>query len=86
MSRIQHVPFVAPLPGIGDQGQGPAVKAFTPQDVPSLCVALDLMSDPRRRRAFSGGNELPAVAQRLDVAAGISDRRWTGIAPVTTLD
>src|ERR1700745_606625 len=40
-------------------------KAFTPQDVPSLCVALDLMRYPARRRALSSGSEMPAVAPRL---------------------
>jgi hypothetical protein len=54
-------------------------KAFTPQDVPSLCVALDLMSAPARRRTFSSGSELPAVTQGLDVAGGIGDRSRAGV-------
>src|SRR5262249_56823005 len=53
-------------------------KAFTPQDVPALCVALDLMSGPTRGRAFSGSSELPALAQRLDVASGVGDPGRTG--------
>src|SRR6476620_5277069 len=57
-------------------------KAFTPQDVPSLCVALDLMSAPARRRTFSSGSELPAVTQGLDVAGGIGDRSRAGVTAI----
>src|SRR4029077_18603696 len=57
-------------------------KAFTPQNVPSLCVALDLASDPRRRRTFSSGSELPAVTQRLDVAGGVGDGGRTGVTAI----
>src|SRR5919204_5240751 len=54
-------------------------KAFTPQDLPSLCVALDLMRGPTRRRASSGDSELPAVAQRLHVPGGVGNRSRAGI-------
>src|SRR5215831_8732329 len=49
-------------------------KAFTPQDLPSLCVALDLMRGPTRRRASSGDSELSAVAQCLHVPPSVGDR------------
>src|SRR6185312_2972764 len=57
-------------------------KAFTPQDVPALCIALDLMRDSTRRRGFSGGSELPAVTQRLDIAGGVGDGGRTGVTAI----
>src|SRR5262249_26025021 len=38
------------------------------------------------RLLFASGGQLPAVAQRLDVARGIRDRRRTGRAAVDRLD
>src|SRR5262249_9589201 len=49
-------------------------KAFAPQDLPSLRIALDLMRGPTRRRASSGDSELPAIAQRLHVPPSVGDR------------
>jgi hypothetical protein len=49
-------------------------EAFAPQDLPALFVTLDLVSCPGGRLLFSSGGELPAVAQRFDVARGIPDR------------
>src|SRR4051812_28114788 len=56
-------------------------KAFTSQDLPSLCIALDLMRGTTRRRASSGDSELSAVAQRLHVPPSVGDRsRIRGVA------
>ena len=56
-------------------------EAFAPQDLPSLFVALDLVSGPGGWLSISGGSELPAVAQGLDVAAGIGDAAGLGSPP-----
>jgi hypothetical protein len=56
-------------------------EAFAPQDLPSLFVALDLVSGPGRRLPLSAGSELPAVAQRLDVAAGSATAAGLGSPP-----
>jgi hypothetical protein len=61
-------------------------EAFAPQDLPSLFVALDLVSGPGGWLSISGGSELPAVAQGLDVAAGIGDRSRTGITAIDRFD
>jgi len=61
-------------------------EAFAAQDLPALRVTLDLVSWPGSRLVFSSGRQLPAVAQRLDVARGICDRRRIGRAAVDRLD
>jgi len=61
-------------------------EAFAPQDLPALLVALDLVSYPGSRVLFSTGGQLPTIAQCLDVARGIRDRRWIGRAAADRLD
>src|SRR6516165_11373286 len=49
-------------------------KAFAPQDLAALLITLDLVSHSVGRLLFSGGGQLSAVTQGLDVARGICHR------------
>jgi len=53
--------------------------------LPALLVALDLVSWPESRLLFPNGSQLPALAQCLDVARRVGDRRRIGRSAVDRL-